>query len=43
MRKEYSELELEIVEIATEDIITTSTFSFGDGILDDENRKEWGW
>ena len=43
MKKNYNEVELEIISIVAEDVITTSTHGYDpDGTLNGENDK-WAW
>ena len=41
MKKEYIDLELEVISLNVEDVITTSFFD-NDGLLDGK-KDEWEW
>ena len=43
MKKIYNEVELEIISLVAEDVITTSTYGYDpDGSLNGDN-EDWAW
>ncbi len=42
MKKNYFEVELEIISLVEEDVITTSNYGYNEDMLGDGN-EDWNW
>ena len=42
MKKTYIDVELEVIYLADEDVITTSNYGYNSGLLDGDS-EEWEW
>ena len=42
MKKTYNEVELEVISLVEEDVITTSNYGYNSGLLEGDS-EEWEW
>ena len=42
MKKTYIDVELEVISLVEEDVITTSNYGYNSGLLDGDTEK-WEW